>query len=132
MTKGNAILAYEEIFKMWKVELDLQQEKTLKEVYFSQAWDKWQTKDANGDPTGNLDLKDSFRFLNDLMTLQKQPQVMAQMPLFKPKQKFLDFGTSFTQQKTSPYLQALTQQAQLNFGSMGLDDNNVEAVQTEM
>jgi hypothetical protein len=34
VTKGNAILAYEEIFKMWKVDLDLQQEKTLKDVYF--------------------------------------------------------------------------------------------------
>lgn len=35
VTKGNAILAYEEIFKMWKVDLDLAQEKTLKEIYFA-------------------------------------------------------------------------------------------------
>ena len=35
VTKGNAILAYEEIFKMWKVDIDLQQEKTLKETYFA-------------------------------------------------------------------------------------------------
>ena len=41
VTKGNAILAYEEIFKMWKVDLDLQQEKTMKDVYFAQAWKKW-------------------------------------------------------------------------------------------
>lgn len=55
VTKGNAILAYEEIFKMWKVELDLQQEKTLKDTYFAQAWKKYEMKDANGDPTGNID-----------------------------------------------------------------------------
>lgn len=71
VTKGNAILAYEEIFKMWKVDLDLQQEKTMKDVYFAQAWKKWQSKDENGDPTGNLDLNEAFRFLNDLMTQAK-------------------------------------------------------------
>jgi hypothetical protein len=34
VTKGNAILAYEEIFRMWACDLDLQQEKTLKDTYF--------------------------------------------------------------------------------------------------
>jgi len=56
---------------MWKVDLDLQQEKTMKDVYFAQAWKKWQSKDENGDPTGNLDLNEAFRFLNDLMTQAK-------------------------------------------------------------
>ena len=43
----------------------------MKDVYFSQAWKKWQSKDENGDPTGNLDLNEAFRFLNDLMTQAK-------------------------------------------------------------
>jgi len=34
LTKGNAILAYEEIFKMWKVDLTLEQQKKIKDVYF--------------------------------------------------------------------------------------------------
>jgi hypothetical protein len=43
----------------------------MKDVYFAQAWKKWQSKDENGDPTGNLDLNEAFRFLNDLMTQAK-------------------------------------------------------------
>lgn len=38
VTKGNAILAYEEIFAMWKVDLNLEQEQKVKKVYFAQAW----------------------------------------------------------------------------------------------
>mgnify|MGYP001058437410 CR=1 FL=1 len=34
VTKGNAILASDEIFKMWKVDLNADQQKKLKEVYF--------------------------------------------------------------------------------------------------
>ena len=66
---------------MWKVELELKQEKTLKDTYFKQVWTKWEKKDENGDPTGNLDLKESFRFLNDLMTSAKgTPISIAQRP----------------------------------------------------
>ena len=87
---------------MWKVDLDLQQEKTMKDVYFAQAWKKWQLKDENGDPTGNLDLNEAFRFLNDLMTQAKgTPIQLSQKPMFVQKPKF---ETSFTSQKTSPYL----------------------------
>ena len=92
---------------MWKVDLNLQQEKTLKETYFAQAWKKWEMKDKNGDSTGNLDLNEAFRFLNDLMTMakgtpisivQRNKQSLIQMP------KVPSFSTSFTSQKTSPYL----------------------------
>ena len=31
-------------------------------------------EDENGDPTGNLDLNEAFRFLNDLMTQSRQGQ----------------------------------------------------------
>ena len=91
----------------------------MKDVYFSQAWKKWQSKDENGDPTGNLDLNEAFRFLNDLMTQAKgTPMTLSQKkvkpmfaqkiqrPMFVQKPKF---ETSFTSQKTSPYLQALSQ-----------------------
>ena len=82
----------------------------MKDVYFSQAWKKWQSKDENGDPTGNLELNEAFRFLNDLMTQAKgTPMTLIQKkvkPMFVQKPKF---ETSFTSQKTSPYLQALSQ-----------------------
>lgn len=66
---------------MWKVELDLQQEKTLKDTYFAQMWKKFEIKDAQGDPTGNMDLLESFRFLNDMMTTAKQQALsIAQRP----------------------------------------------------
>ena len=63
VTKGNAVLAYEEIFNMWKVDLTLTQQKKVKDVYFKQSWSKYVDED------GNLDLKDAYRFLKDMMTL---------------------------------------------------------------
>lgn len=71
ITKGNAILAYEQVFKMWKVELNVQQQTKLRTAYFEQAWDRY-----NED--GNLNLKDSWRFMRDLMTmpvLKKDPTI---------------------------------------------------------
>jgi hypothetical protein len=61
ITKANAILAYEEVFKMWKVELDPQQANTFKTQHFDQMWKRVQENNV-------LDLKDSYRFLKDLMT----------------------------------------------------------------
>jgi hypothetical protein len=52
---------------MWKVDLNIDQEKKLKEVYFVQAWDKFQDD-------GNLNLRDSYRFLKDLMTMPLVPK----------------------------------------------------------
>lgn len=73
ITKGNAILAYEEVFQMWKVDLNLEQQKKVKDIYFSQAWDKFAEN-------GNLDEKDSYRFLKDMMTepiIKRDPTVAA-------------------------------------------------------
>ena len=61
ITKANAILAYEEIFKMWKVELDPQQSQVFKSQHFENMW-------KHMSENGVLDLKDSYRFLKDLMT----------------------------------------------------------------
>lgn len=63
ITKGNAILAYEEIFKMWKIVLNVQQQTRFRTSYFEQAWDRFAED-------GNLNLKDSWRFLRDAMTMQ--------------------------------------------------------------
>ena len=41
ITKGNAILSYEEIFKMWKVDLNVEQSLRVKTIYFEQAWEKF-------------------------------------------------------------------------------------------
>lgn len=95
---------------MWKVDLELQQEKTLKDTYFSQAWKKWEKKDENGDPAGNLDLNEAFRFLNDLMTTAKGTPISIVQKKKSPRAMFVQkpkkpiFETSFTSQKTSPYL----------------------------
>jgi len=64
VTKGNVILAYEEIFQLWKVELSLEQQKRVKDIYFKQAWGRFANKE------GNLNVKDSFRFVMELMTTQ--------------------------------------------------------------
>lgn len=61
ITKANAILAYEEIFKMWKVELDPQQAQVFKTQHFEHQW-------KHMSENGVLDLKDSYRFLKDSMT----------------------------------------------------------------
>jgi hypothetical protein len=61
VTKGNAILAYEDVMKMWKIDLTLQQEKRFKEEYFKSTWGKFQNED------NCLDLHDSYRFLQELM-----------------------------------------------------------------
>ena len=79
ITKGNAILAYEEIFKMWKVELNVEQALQVKTTNFVQAWDKFEED-------GNLNLKDSWRFLKDLMTLpliKKDPHLSNYMNVAK-------------------------------------------------
>ena len=55
ITKQNAILAYEEIFKMWKIDLTEEQKKKVKDVYFNQAWKKFSED-------GNLNLQDAYRF----------------------------------------------------------------------
>lgn len=34
VTKGNAILAYEEIFKMWKVDINVEQSLKVKTIFF--------------------------------------------------------------------------------------------------
>jgi len=47
--------------KMWKIDLTLEQEKRLKEYYFKTTWSKYKNDDAC------LDLKDTYRFLSDLM-----------------------------------------------------------------
>lgn len=65
VTKGNAILAYEEIFRMWACDLDLQQEKTLKETYFENSWSRWKTDDGEG---SYLQMSKGYDFLMDLMT----------------------------------------------------------------
>ena len=52
---------------MWKVDLNADQQKKLKEVYFVQAWDKFMDD-------GNLNEKDSYRFLKDLMTMPIVPK----------------------------------------------------------
>lgn len=62
ITKGNAVLAYEEIFNMWKIVLNVQQQTRVKTAYFEQAWDRFSED-------GNLNLKDSWRFLRDMMTM---------------------------------------------------------------
>jgi len=61
VTKGNAILAYEDILKMWKIDLTLQQEKRFKDEYFKTIWSKFQNED------NCLDLLNSYRFLQELM-----------------------------------------------------------------
>jgi len=61
ITKANAILAYEEVFKMWKVELDPAQAHTIKIQHFEQQWKRVSENNV-------LDLKDSYRFIKDLMT----------------------------------------------------------------
>lgn len=66
VTKGNAILAYEEIFRMWACDLDLLQEKTLKETYFENAWNRWKTDDGS-DGGSYLQLSKGYDFLMDLM-----------------------------------------------------------------
>ena len=59
----------------------------MKDVYFSQAWKKWQSKDESGDPTGNLDLNEAFRFLNDLMTQAKGTPMTLSQKKVKPMYK---------------------------------------------
>lgn len=66
VTKGNAILAYEEIFRMWACDLDLQQEKTLKDTYFEAAWAREKTSVDDG--SSYLELAKGYEFLMDLMT----------------------------------------------------------------
>lgn len=66
ITKGNAILAYEEIFKMWTAELDLQQEKTFKDTYFENAWQRNKVQ-VNNDGAQMLPLTKTFEFTMDLM-----------------------------------------------------------------
>ena len=61
ITKQNAWLAYDEIFKMWKIDLTEDQKKKVKDVYFNQAWKKFSED-------GNLNFKDAYRFQKELMT----------------------------------------------------------------
>lgn len=51
---------------MWKIDLTEDQKKKTKDVYFNQAWKKFSED-------GNLNLKDSYRFLKDLMTMPLLP-----------------------------------------------------------
>ena len=52
------------IFRMWSIELDLQQEKTLKDTYFETAWTK-NTAGMNSD-VPYLPLNKGYDFLMDL------------------------------------------------------------------
>jgi len=51
---------------MWSIELDLQQEKTLKDTYFETAWTK-NTAGMNSD-VPYLPLNKGYDFLMDLMS----------------------------------------------------------------
>lgn len=51
---------------MWTIELDLQQEKTLKDTYFETAWTKF-TANGDSDPP-YLPLNKGYDFLIDLMS----------------------------------------------------------------
>lgn len=53
---------------MWTIELDLQQEKTLKDTYFETAWTKF-TANGDSDPP-YLPLNKGYDFLIDLMSSQ--------------------------------------------------------------
>ena len=71
VTKGNAVLAYEEIFKLWKIALNVQQQTRVKTAYFEQAWERFAED-------GNLNLRDAWRFFRDMMTtplLQKDQTI---------------------------------------------------------
>lgn len=73
ITKGNSILAYEEVLKMWKVEMNVEQQTLMKTVYFEQAWDRYSED-------GNLNQKDAWRFMRDLMTMpqmKKDPTISS-------------------------------------------------------
>lgn len=61
LTKENTQTAVFEVFQMWKVELSDSQKTRLLDVYFKQTWEKIQED-------GILELKDSYRFIKDLMT----------------------------------------------------------------
>jgi hypothetical protein len=51
---------------MWACDLDLQQEKTLKETYFERAWNRFKTDDGEGG--SYLELSKGYDFLIDMMT----------------------------------------------------------------
>jgi hypothetical protein len=50
---------------MWTADLDLQQEKTLKDTYFENAWQRNKVEDSNGQ--AYLPLSKGYDFLMDLM-----------------------------------------------------------------
>lgn len=56
MNRQNALEAYKDIFKMWKVSLLDAQKKKLQKVYFKAAWDKF-------NENGSLNVKDSYSFM---------------------------------------------------------------------
>lgn len=45
VTKGNAILAYEDIFKMWSVDLSLEEHDIVRNMFFENVWKKYENKD---------------------------------------------------------------------------------------
>lgn len=70
MTKDAALKAIGEVFTMWKCDLNEGEKVKFKSVYFEQAWDKYNEVD------NQMNLKDAYRFLKDVMTsplIQKDP-----------------------------------------------------------
>ena len=70
LTKEAALKAIGEVFTMWKCDLNEGEKVKFKSVYFEQAWDKYDEVD------NQMNLKDAYRFLKDVMTsplIQKDP-----------------------------------------------------------
>jgi len=61
---------------MWKVDLNELQKKKVKDQYFIQAWSRFAED-------GNLNYKDSYRFLKELMTTALQPKNQKATGLFE-------------------------------------------------
>ena len=74
LTRTNAALAYDEIFRLWKVELEPAQEKKFRSENFEQMFSKFAGDD------NLMDLKDAYRFVQDLMTTpaSKSKQALVQ------------------------------------------------------
>lgn len=61
ISRTNSILAYKDIFKMWKIKLNEEASKKLLNLYFKVAWDKMAEN-------GEIDVKDTYSFIKELMT----------------------------------------------------------------
>ena len=96
VTIANAILGYKEVFTTWKVSLTTEQEEKLKTVYFKQAWEKFAED-------GILFVKDSWRFLKDMMTMPviaKDPalqSIVQVSPAGQAQESIVQLGNSYPQ-----------------------------------